>query len=92
MFRGSVKSTGYPLHSQFSPSLPLPCDTMCHHISTGVYKPLHLSYCMKLIIFARSVGLLMLSCCCFNMHLKVKAVCVFETSRCTATSYPRTNP
>ena len=25
MFRGTVKSTGYPLHSPVSPSLPLPC-------------------------------------------------------------------
>jgi hypothetical protein len=37
MFRGSVKSTGYPLHSPVSPSLPFPCVTVCHHISTGVY-------------------------------------------------------
>ena len=37
MFRGSVKSTGYPLHSPVTPSLPLPCVTVCHHISTGVY-------------------------------------------------------
>ena len=37
MFRGSVKSTGYPLHSPVFPSLPLPCVTVCHHISTGVY-------------------------------------------------------
>jgi hypothetical protein len=37
MFRGSVKSTGYPLHSLDSPSLPLPCVAVCHHISTGVY-------------------------------------------------------
>jgi len=36
MFRGSVKSTGYLLHSPVSPSLPLPCVTVCHHISTGV--------------------------------------------------------
>ena len=36
MFRGSVKSTGYPLHSPISPSLPLPCVTVCHHISTGL--------------------------------------------------------
>jgi len=35
---GSVKSTGYPLHSPVSPSLPLPCVTVCHHISTGVYS------------------------------------------------------
>jgi hypothetical protein len=38
MFRGSVKSTGYPLHSPVSPSLPLPYVTVCHHISTGLYS------------------------------------------------------
>ena len=37
MFWGSVKGTGYPLHSPVSPSLPLPCVTVCLHISTGVY-------------------------------------------------------
>jgi len=37
MFRGSVKSTGYPLHSPVSPSLPLPCVTVYHHISSGLY-------------------------------------------------------
>jgi len=36
-FRGSVKSTGYPLHSQVSPSLPLSCVTVYHHISTGLH-------------------------------------------------------
>ena len=40
MFRGSVKGTGYPLHSPISPSLPIPSVTVCHHISTAVY---HLS-------------------------------------------------
>ena len=39
MFRGSMKSTGYPLHSPVSSSLPLPCVTVCHHISTGLYTP-----------------------------------------------------
>jgi len=45
MFRGSVKSTGDPLHSPVSPSLPLPCVTVCHHISTGVHlsHPSHLA-------------------------------------------------
>jgi len=38
MFQGRVKSTCYPLHSPVSPSLPLPCVTMCHHISTGLYQ------------------------------------------------------
>ena len=37
MFRVSVKGTGYPLHSPVSPSLPLPCATVCHRISTAVY-------------------------------------------------------
>ena len=37
VFRGSVKSTGYPPHSPVSHSLPLPCVTVCHHISTGLY-------------------------------------------------------
>jgi hypothetical protein len=43
MFRGSVKSTSYPLHSPVSLSLPLPCVTVCHHISTGLhpYSPYH---------------------------------------------------
>ena len=37
MFRGSVKGTDYPLHSPVSPSLPLPCVTVCHHVSTALY-------------------------------------------------------
>jgi hypothetical protein len=36
MFRGSVKSTDYTLHLPVPPSRPLPCVTMCHHISTGL--------------------------------------------------------
>ena len=32
-----VKGTGYPLHSLVSPSHPLPCVTLCHHVSTGLY-------------------------------------------------------
>jgi len=44
MLRDSVKNTGYPLHSPISPSLPLPCVTVCHHISTGLYyQPIHIS-------------------------------------------------
>jgi len=40
MFRSSVKCTEYPLHSPVFPSLPLPCVTVCHHISTGLYSDL----------------------------------------------------
>jgi len=36
MFPGSVKGTGYPLHSPVSPSLLHPCVTVCHHVSTGL--------------------------------------------------------
>jgi len=38
MFRGSVKITGYLLHSPVSPSLSLPFVTVCHHISAGLYQ------------------------------------------------------
>ena len=37
MFRGSVQSTGYPLHSPVSPSLPFPCITVCHQFSNALY-------------------------------------------------------
>jgi hypothetical protein len=37
IFRDSVKGTGYPLHSPVSPLLPLPCVTVCHHVSTRLY-------------------------------------------------------
>jgi len=38
MFRGSVKGTGYPLHSPVYSSLPLPFVTVCHHISIGLFN------------------------------------------------------
>jgi hypothetical protein len=31
------KTTGYPLHSHVSPSLPLPCVAVCHQVSTELY-------------------------------------------------------
>jgi len=43
MFRGSVKSIGHPLHLPLSPSLPLPCVTVCRHISTGLYRSMFLT-------------------------------------------------
>jgi hypothetical protein len=45
MFRGNVKGTGYPLHLPVSPSLPLPCVTVCHHISTGLYAAVQRASC-----------------------------------------------
>jgi hypothetical protein len=38
VFCSHVTVTGYPLHSLVSPSLLLPCVTVCHHISTGLYR------------------------------------------------------
>jgi len=35
-----VEGTGYPLHSPFSLSLPLPCVTVYHHVSIGLYVTL----------------------------------------------------
>ena len=51
MFRGSVKSTGYPLHSPVSPSLPLPCVTVCHHVSTGLYPSVHVYMSRRICSF-----------------------------------------
>jgi len=31
------KTTGYPLHSHVSPSLPIPSVTVCHQVSTELY-------------------------------------------------------
>jgi len=49
MLQGSVKGTGYPLHSPVSPSLPLPCVTVCHHISTEVYPSMVFPPCRRFI-------------------------------------------
>ena len=60
MFRNSVKGTGYPLHSPVSPSLPFPCVTVCHHISTGLYH----------IYFRCRTDLLQLPDCCIRKVLR----------------------
>jgi len=33
------KTTGYPLHSHLSPSIPLPCITVCHQVLNALYTP-----------------------------------------------------
>jgi hypothetical protein len=38
MFQGSVKGTGYLLHSPVSPSLSLPYVTVCYYVSIGLCK------------------------------------------------------
>jgi hypothetical protein len=51
MFRGSVKSTGYPLLSPVSPSIPLPCVTVCHQVSNALYiRVLHHDSCTRFLL------------------------------------------
>ena len=47
MFRGSVKSTGYPLHSPVSSSLPLPSVTVCHQVSNALYSTDDVQRCTR---------------------------------------------
>ena len=61
MFRGSLKSTGYPLHSPVFPSLPLPCVTVCNNISAGVY-PARVPGTLYFLVFLSS------SSCLQNKH------------------------
>jgi len=44
-----VKGIGYPLHSPVSPSLPLPCVTVCQHVSTGLY---HMQFKCPLVVWS----------------------------------------
>jgi len=52
-----VKGTGYPLHSTVFPSLPFPCITVCHHISTGVYN-IFPCYLTKSTIWGKGRGVI----------------------------------
>ena len=49
-FRGSVKSTGYPLHSLVSPSLPLTCVTGCHQVPNELYQIYCFVFPIKLLV------------------------------------------
>ena len=62
MFRGGVTGTGYPLHSPVSPSLPLPCVTVCHHVSPGLYLTLYL-----LLVLCHCVHCLLQSLHCLSI-------------------------
>ena len=45
------KTTGYPLHSHLSPSLPLPCVTVCRLIPTQLYLHILISLVSYAISF-----------------------------------------
>ena len=49
------KTTGYPLHSHLSPSLPLPCVAVCHQVLNALYLvPLRPKYSPQRPIFKHS--------------------------------------
>ena len=73
MFRGSVKSLGYPLHSPVSPSFPLPCVTVCHHISTGLYSCRLYSHREGKLL--RCVNYTPRRCNCFKIKLQELCTC-----------------
>ena len=77
MFWGSMKGTGYPLHSPVSTSLPLPCVTVCHHISTGVYH-VFTHYLVNGTIFGIKL-------------LNIKCVLIFYTTFVRSVSHRKKN-
>ena len=44
------KTAGYPLHSPVSPSLPLPCVTVCHQVSTELYLKLAMTISFSYVV------------------------------------------
>jgi len=70
VFRGRVKGTGHPLHLPVSPSLPRPCVTVCHHISTGLYHSNQILqlYSVKKHYLAFTVRLLIETGCPVIVH------------------------
>ena len=73
-FQRSVKGTGYPLHSPVSPSLPLPCVTVCHHVSTGLYP------CLPLLTNA-------IFCKFYSIILLLLLIIIIINTACTNTVY-----
>jgi len=47
------KTTGYPLHSHVFPSLPLPCVTVCHQVSTELIHEYDVQMAVHCDIFLR---------------------------------------
>ena len=66
------KNCGYPFHSPVSPSLPLPCVTMCHHVSNGLC---HCTDCYTIQVVTIHV-----KCHCIlpNTHLAAKHGFTFQ--------------
>ena len=84
MFRGSVKGTGYPLHSHLSPSLPLPCVTVCHHVPNGLYQ-VYGGVC-----HAEGFGLLLVKCCDPILMCVIPVVLVQQYGAWCINTYSRT--
>ena len=87
MFRVIVKDTDYPLHSTVSPSIPLPCVTLCHHISTAFYNcqfpihlpsPLNTNPCTTTLTLYSSQHLLFVSHTYISVFCNPQIVCLFS--------------
>ena len=46
------KTTGYTLHSHLSPSLPLPCVTMCHQLLNALYHTRTYGFIKEVVLLA----------------------------------------
>ena len=60
MFRGSVKSTGYPLHSLVSPSLPLPAAPCAITFQPESTPPVNLLLALHFFEFHHTVTIFFL--------------------------------
>ena len=63
VFRCHVTLTGYPLHSPVSPSLLLPCVTVCHHISNAVYQAKQQHAFFAAMIMDEALALFLIKAC-----------------------------
>ena len=99
MFRGSVKGTGYPLNAPFSPSLLLPCVTVCHHVWTGLYHTI--TSCSFILLYLNDAVFLhyfysvsVLRCCrycCLSLRLLLKLPFVLSCVVCQIFSFISSN-
>jgi hypothetical protein len=87
MYRGSLKCTGYPLNSPVSPSIPLPCVTVCHHfevchhVSSGHYV-IRTFPVLFLFVFTALFSLPVPNI--VRLHLKYDGTCAGTRFRLTA--------
>ena len=76
------KTTGYPLHSHIPPSLPLPCVTVCHQVSTELYSGIEIGskpaykFCFNYLLYQYCI----LDCLRKNQHISPVSIitCILQ--------------